>query len=97
MVGGCLAYRVKRKSQRLDGLTGHRDPNGECVYNISKETTSRELCDIQGIPEEIFRKQNMNLCGGHVNAIEYCSAMFGFPDMFELMDEWEKDHVTIDV
>lgn len=59
-------------------------PNGETCFNISKETTVRELCSIEGIDESVFRKQNMGISAGHVNAIDYCSTMLGFPTLLEL-------------
>jgi hypothetical protein len=44
----------------------------------------RELSTIDGIPEAVFRKQNMGISAGHVNALDYCSTMMGFPTLFEL-------------
>ena len=64
-------------------------PNGECVHNISKETTSRELCAIEGIDEEVFRAQNMLLTGGHVNAVEYCTTMYNFPQLYTLLEDFK--------
>lgn len=61
-------------------------PNGECAFNISKETTVREICKIEGISEETLRKQNMGLSAGFTNAVDYCSTMFNFPTLFELED-----------
>lgn len=65
-------------------------PNGETCFNISKETTVRELSSVEGISEDVFRKQNMGVSAGHVNAIEYCTTMMGFPTLFEL-DEMKWD------
>lgn len=61
-------------------------PNGETCFNISKETTVREISSIEGIHELVFRKQNMGLSGGFVNSVDYCSTMMGFPTLFELDD-----------
>lgn len=66
-------------------------PNGECVFNISKETTARELVDIEGVSEEVFRIQGLHLSAGHVNAIEYCSAMMGFPTLPELLKVFQEN------
>lgn len=65
-------------------------PNGECVFNISKETTSKELIDIKGISEEIFRIQGMHLSGGQTNAIEYCTTMFKFPKLPDLLKKFKE-------
>lgn len=51
------------------------------ILNISKATTKRELISIDGIEEEIFRMQNMNLVCGNVNAVEYSSTMFNLPTL----------------
>lgn len=59
-------------------------PNGETCFNISKETTVKEISSIAGIDEYVFRKQNMGLTAGHVNSVEYCTIMLGMPTLFEL-------------
>lgn len=73
-------------------------PNGGATLNISKETTVNEIGRIEGIDEYTQRMQNINLItAGHVNAVEYCTSMFNFPTMFELLDEFEKENNTITV
>ena len=64
-------------------------PNNECVLNISKETTKREICDIEGIPEEVYRMQGINLSGGRTNAAEYCQTMFGLPTMDKMLHHYK--------
>lgn len=64
-------------------------------YNIGKDTTSRELVSIEGVDEEVFRMQNMHLSAGHVNAIEYCTTMMGFPKMDELLIAFEQKNNTL--
>lgn len=64
-------------------------PNGECVFNISKETTHRELCKIQGVPEIMQRMQGINLSGGHTNAVEVCSGLFKMPTMEEFLKSYD--------
>jgi hypothetical protein len=59
-------------------------PNGECVFNISKETTLKELCKIQGVSERTQRLQGINLSGGATNAVEFACEMFGMPTL----DQW---------
>ena len=71
-------------------------PNGEVCFNISKKTTLRELTNIVGIDEEVYRKQNMHLSAGHVNAVEYCSTMFGMPKLDELLDILDEDLVAVE-
>lgn len=60
-------------------------PTATCVLNVSKETTERELIEIQGVHEQIFRMENINLMSGPVNAIEYTVTMFNAPKPQELL------------
>jgi hypothetical protein len=73
-------------------------PNGGAVFNISKETTKREMSGIKGIPEYTQKMQGINLASaGHVNAVEYCVNMFNFPQMTEMLAAFQ-DHIrTVDV
>ncbi len=70
-------------------------PNGETSYNIGKDTTSREIVEIEGIDEEVFRMQNMHLSAGHVNAIEYCTTMMGFPKLDELLTAFDQKNNSL--
>lgn len=56
-------------------------PNGGAVFNTSKQTTYRELCKVEGIPEIQQRMQGINLSSGHVNAVEICCSLFSMPDL----------------
>lgn len=65
-------------------------PTEEEVFNISKETTYRELSQIEGLSESERRSIGINMSGGVVNAIEICSTAFSLPtpDMWlELYDQ----------
>lgn len=68
-------------------------PNEEVLMNISKETTSRELCKIQGIDESVRRQVGINLSGGHVNAVEICINMYGAPTMDTLLAMFREEHM----
>lgn len=61
-------------------------PTAIWVLNISKETTKRELINIQGIDETTFRMQNLNLVLGKINAIEYSTTMFKLPKARQLLE-----------
>ena len=65
-------------------------PSDISACNVSKETTVREVIDIEGISEDIFRLQNINLLSGHVNAVEYCTTMFNFPSPEQALEQFEK-------
>lgn len=60
-------------------------PNGECVFNVSKSTTKKELCRVAGVQEYMQRMQGINLSAGHVNAVEFGQAMFKLPSMEEML------------
>lgn len=66
-------------------------PNGEAVFNISKETTHKELIEIDGISEYDTRMQGLNLSAGHVNAVEICTTFFGLPQMDAMLEAFEKE------
>lgn len=73
----------------LRGLTCDLDatssyPSCTLVGNVSKETCVNELIRIDGIDEETFREQNLSICLGNVNLLEYFHVMFGMPDMIEI-------------
>lgn len=61
-------------------------PTCTSVANVSKSTTRKEIMAVEGIDEEIFRKQNLNFILGGVNSLEYCTAMFNMPPVHKLLD-----------
>lgn len=71
-------------------------PNGEDIMNISKETTYRELCQIQGLTEADRRIVGINMSGGVSNAIEICNKVLQLPALSELGDIYMK-HRPIDL
>lgn len=70
-------------------------PNGECVFNISKETTSKELLSIEGIDETTQRMGTINLSAGRTNAVEICTTLYSMPTFDMLLDAFQAlDHAT---
>lgn len=64
-------------------------PSATAAANVSRATTIREIIDIIGVDESVYRLQNINLLQGHVNALEYSNRMFNLPtpqEMLELID-----------
>ncbi len=59
-------------------------PNGEDIMNISKETTYRELHQIQGLTEYDRRMVGINLSGGVANAVEICNTVLQLPALAEI-------------
>lgn len=66
-------------------------PSAELALNTSKETTIREIMDIEGVPEEVFRMQNMGISAGHVNGVEFCTTIFNFPTHLEMLDLFKEE------
>lgn len=64
-------------------------PTVTSVCNVSKATTLKELITIEGYDEDIFRKQNLNLVLGSVNALEYSQIMFKMAMPHELLSIME--------
>jgi DNA polymerase elongation subunit (family B) len=69
-------------------------PTNEEVMNISMETTHRELCEIEGISEDVKRKEGINLSGGHTNAIEIATELYGLPTLDVLLAAFEEHLAT---
>jgi hypothetical protein len=72
-------------------------PNGESVFNISKETTKKELISIDGVTESVRRMQGINLSGGATNAVEFCTGMFKMPQMQQWLEAYQRQDNLIQV
>lgn len=59
-------------------------PNNGLQLNVSKDTTLCEVIDIEGIEEDVFKRENINLMFGSVSSIQYCEVMFKFPSIFQV-------------
>lgn len=66
----------------LDATSSY--PSCTLVGNVSKATCVNELIRIDGVDEETFREQNLSICLGNVNLLEYFHVMFGLPSMTEI-------------
>lgn len=67
-------------------------PNGEVVFNISKETTKKELISIDGVTEYMRRAQGINLSGGATNAVEVCTGLFKMPGMTTWLEAYQNQN-----
>lgn len=54
-------------------------PSAATVCNVSRETCVREIIEIEDIDEATYRRHNLNLLQGHVNALEYACTMHRLP------------------
>ena len=75
--------------QALTNLVECFDPRGQIAFNLSKETTKKEVIKIEGIDEYTYKMQNINLSGGPTNALEYCQTMFNTPTLPEMLELFE--------
>lgn len=65
-------------------------PNCTLVANVSKRTTRKEINSIEGVPQIVFRYQNLNIIFGGTNAAEYSQVMFGLPEYDFLAAAFER-------
>lgn len=68
-------------------------PNGGVIFNISKETTLRELCQVAGIRESVKRRASINLTMPQMNAMEIAQDILNAPDPLDLLEAYERDRV----
>jgi hypothetical protein len=71
-------------------VAGAYPENGK-DFNVSKETTSKELIRIAGYRDEQVRMQTINFSGGITNAAEFCQVMYKLPAMPDLLDAFKED------
>lgn len=62
-------------------------PSDGQAANVSKETTTKELLAVEGIPQPVFMAQNINLFFGKVNNVEYCQKMHNAPSLYKLRED----------
>lgn len=67
---------------------GSAYPTNQCVFNVSKETTKREVISVKGMHFDTFSLLNINALSGAVNAVDYCTQMFKFPPLKELEEHF---------
>lgn len=61
----------------LDATSAY--PTATLVGNVSKRTCVNEVIRIDGLAEEAFREQNLSVCLGGVNSLEYFQVIFSMP------------------
>lgn len=71
-------------------------PNNTIVFNVSKETTSKELIEIIGTdgqvyPEWMVKMQTINFSGGQTNAAQFCQQMYKLPSFSDLLTAFKQD------
>lgn len=56
-------------------------PSCTLTGNVSLATTVNELIRVDGMTEEAFREQNLSICLGNSNLLEYFNVVFGMPSL----------------
>ena len=64
------------------------------MFNISKETTRKEIISITGVDPHTQKMQGINLSGGFTNAVAFCSTMLNFPTLEEMLVLFEKENTV---
>lgn len=77
-----ITTNIRKFCMDLDAVSSY--PSDILAANVSKDTTHRELLDVEGIDRLDFMRQNINLFFGKVNHVEYCTTMLKFPTLEEL-------------
>lgn len=67
-------------------------PNGGSVFNMAKDTTVRELHKVGDLDFEIIREAGLNFSGGHTNAVEIATSVFGCPYMDDFLTAFLEDN-----
>ena len=66
-------------------------PTTGAIMNISKETTLREVCEIDGLSEGELRRCGVNMTATRNNAIDLGQTLYGLPSMAECLKEFRRD------
>ncbi len=67
-------------------------PYTQIILNISKATTMLELCSIEGVLENDRRIAGLNMTGGDVNVIDFCTRIYKAPQLIKLAEQFELEH-----
>jgi len=68
-------------------------PNGEVCFNVSKETTSKELISINNLSvnNNRVKMQIINFSGGATNAVEFCTELMNLPTLEKWVETIDED------
>lgn len=94
VLGLPLIHEYNGIRTQIRGLTYDSDavsayPSCTAAGNVSKATCSKEIITIDGVDESVFRRHNLNLLQGHVNALEYGSEMFKLPKPRDILSYFD--------
>lgn len=78
-----LKTYIYRDNADIDVTSSY--PNGNSALNTSRETMTKELIDIEGVPEQFRRESGINMSGGFVNSVEIAQQILSAPSMVEML------------
>lgn len=70
----------------LDCISSY--PSDSIALNISKTTCKSEINSVLDTDEKLYRLANIDLLGGHVNALKYLQNMFNYPNFDKILDSY---------
>jgi len=82
---------IKNCRSKLTNSIECHDPNGGVAFNISKETTKKEVISVENVDENTRRMCTINLSAGHVNAIEICTNLLGMPSLDQMLEAFNEE------
>lgn len=91
IIEGMETTRSMLRIHNADSDVAGTYPHEQMVFNMSKETTLRELSRIRGLTEWQRRSIGINLSGGPVNALEICHTAFGFPTLTQWIEMVDRE------
>ena len=59
-------------------------PSAIQAANVSRTTIVGEIIEIGDIEKEVFKRNNINLLSGPVNAVDYATEMFNMPEIVSI-------------
>jgi hypothetical protein len=62
---------------------------------VSKETTKREIIAIGNKTKQEFMYDNINSLFGPVTSVSYCTSMFDFPTVEQMLNDYKKKKETV--
>lgn len=93
--GLCLIEENPKLKTNVRGFVADLDvagayPHNELVFNVSKETTKKELVEVEGVDEMLVRMETINFSAGKTNALEFTQVMYKLPTLTELLAHYDR-------
>jgi len=80
-----LSTNIRTSVFDLDQSSGY--PSNTVASNLSRETTASEIIDIENIPREKFKDNNMNILYGAISGPRYARDILNAPTYDELLSQ----------